>query len=265
MELSRATAAAAEAEVAEGVAIRDLTVRYRGNPLLEAVSVQFEPRRITAIVGPTGSGKTTLLRSINRMHDETPGMRVQGSVLIAGTDIYAGSVSARHLRLTVGMLFQRANPFPQSIADNVSLAPRAHGMVSRRETRELVEARLTEVGLWDAVKDRLNGSPFQLSGGQQQLLCLARALALSPQVLLLDEPSSALDPGTTEHIEALIRRLSERVTVFIVTHNLAQANRISDDVLFLMAGKVVEFAPARTFFQAPADERSRAYVSGRIG
>jgi phosphate transport system ATP-binding protein len=262
MELSRAAAPALEA-AEEGVAVRDLTVRYRERVLLHSVSAEL--RRVTAIVGPTGCGKTTLLRSINRLHDETPGMRVEGSVRIDGTDIYAGTISARHLRRSVGMLFQRANPFPQSIEDNVALAPRAHGLVSRRETRELVEARLTEVGLWDAVKGRLGSSPFQLSGGQQQLLCLARALALAPEVLLLDEPTSALDPGTTEHVEGLIRQLSEKVTVLIVTHNLAQANRISDDVLFLMAGNVVEFAPARKFFHDPADERSRAYVTGRIG
>jgi phosphate transport system ATP-binding protein len=264
IEMSRATALVV-AETHEGVAVRDLTVRYRQRTLLSSVEAEFQPRRVTAIVGPTGCGKTTLLRSINRMHDETPGMRVEGSVFIHGMDVYSKSVPARHLRRSVGMLFQRANPFPQSIEDNVALAPRAHGLITRREARDLVEARLIEVGLWDEVKSRLSSSPFQLSGGQQQLLCLARALALSPEVLLLDEPTSALDPGTTESIEALIRRLSEKVTVLIVTHNLAQANRISDDVLFLMAGQVVEFASASTFFHDPADQRSRAYVSGRIG
>ncbi|MGA8015362.1 MAG: phosphate ABC transporter ATP-binding protein [Candidatus Dormiibacterota bacterium] len=265
MELAAVTAPAAEVADPGGVSVRDLTVRYRDRGLLHTVSNEFQPNRITAIVGPTGCGKTTLLRSINRMHDQTPGMRVTGSVNVGGVDVYSPGVGARGLRQRVGMLFQRPNPFPQSIADNVSLAPRAHGMVSRRETGQLVEHHLTEVGLWDAVKTRLQASPFQLSGGQQQLLCLARALALSPQVLLLDEPTSALDPSTTEHIEGLIKGLSERVTVLIVTHNLAQANRISDDVLFLMAGNVVESTSSRTFFHDPADERSRAYVSGRIG
>ena len=251
--------------VADGVQVKGLTVRYREKVLLDRISTTFQPEKITAIVGPTGCGKTTLLRSVNRMHDQTPGMRVTGSVFVDGTDVYGNGVGSRSLRRRVGMLFQRANPFPQSIADNVALAPRAHGLVSRRDTPRLVEEHLSEVGLWDAVKDRLGSSPFQLSGGQQQLLCLARALALSPDILLLDEPTSALDPGTTEHIEGLVRRLSERVTVLIVTHNLAQASRLSDDVLFLMAGSVVEAAPTRAFFRNPVDERSRAYVSGRIG
>ena len=254
---------AASAE--SGVDVRDLRVLYRESELLHGVSYSFRPNAVSAIVGPTGCGKTTLLRSINRLHDSTPGMRVTGSVTIGGEEVYGRGVGVRGLRRKVGMLFQRANPFPQSIADNVSLAPRAHGMVRRHQVAALVEQHLTLVGLWDAVKDRLDRSPFHLSGGQQQLLCLARTLALSPEVLLLDEPTSALDPDTTEHIEGLVKQLSERVTVLIVTHNLAQANRIADDVLFLMAGSVVEFAPAQTFFQNPADERSRAYITGRIG
>ena len=261
-----ASIAVAKQEAAiEGVAVRDLTVRHGSKVILDGIAAEFRPRRITAIVGPTGCGKTTLLRCINRMHDQTPGMRVSGSVIIDGVDVYNPGVGARGVRRRVGMLFQRPNPFPQSIADNVSLAPRAHGLVSRRDAGRLVEERLTEVGLWDEVKNRLGSSPFALSGGQQQLLCLARALALSPEVLLLDEPTSALDPSATERIEALLRGIAERVTVIFVTHNLAQANRISDDVLFLMAGHAVEAAPARVFFHAPADERSRAYVSGRIG
>ncbi len=258
---SQVGAASAES----GVDVRNLRVFYKENELLHGVSYSFRPNAVSAVVGPTGCGKTTLLRSINRLHDSTPGMRVTGSVTIGGEEVYGRGVGVRGLRRKVGMLFQRANPFPQSIADNVSLAPRAHGMVSRHQVAALVEQHLTLVGLWDAVKDRLDRSPFHLSGGQQQLLCLARTLALSPEVLLLDEPTSALDPDTTEHIESLIKQLSQRVTVLIVTHNLAQANRIADDVLFLMAGSVVEFAPAQTFFQNPADERSRAYISGRIG
>lgn len=262
---AQVNAAKSSANGAGGVQVQDLEVAYRDRVLLHGINSSFRSKRVTAIVGPTGCGKTTLLRAINRMHDLTPGMHVKGSVKVAGVDVYGRGSGARGLRRKVGMLFQRPNPFPQSIEDNVSLAPRAHGMVSRRESRRLAEKHLAEVGLWNAVKDRLEQSPFQLSGGQQQLLCLARALALEPEVLLLDEPTSALDPDTSEHIEGLLTRLAERMTVLIVTHNLAQASRISQDVLFLMAGHVVEAASAETFFRAPTDERSKAYVSGRIG
>jgi phosphate transport system ATP-binding protein len=247
------------------VAVDGLTVKLLQRTLLDGITVGFAGKRITAIVGSTGSGKTTLLRSINRMHDHTMNMRVDGSVIVNGLDIYGDDVNVRELRRRVGMLFQRANPFPQSIEDNISIAPRAHGMISRGGDGKVVEERLTEVGLWDAVKDRLHASPFTLSGGQQQLLCLARALALSPDILLLDEPTSSLDPATTEHIETLLRRLRDSMTILIVTHNLAQAMRISDDVVFLMAGKLVETAPSDKFFHDAEDERSREYVSGRIG
>src|SRR5580704_1865375 len=247
------------------VAVDDLTVRLIQRKLLDGITVPFAGKRITAIVGPTGCGKTTLLRSVNRMHDHTLNMAVDGAILINGVDAYGRDVNVRELRRKVGMLFQRANPFPQSIEDNISIAPRAHGLIARGGDDQLVEQRLREVGLWDAVKDRLHSSPFTLSGGQQQLLCLARALALSPDVLLLDEPTSALDPATTEHIESLLRRLRESMTILIVTHNLGQAMRLSDDVVFLMAGKLVEHAPTEKFFHAAEDERSRQYVSGRIG
>jgi len=251
--------------VSEGVSVEGLTVKFRGTPLIEGISNLFEPNKVTAIVGPTGCGKTTLLRSINRMHDHVTGMQVSGKVVVEGVNVYGADVNVREVRRRVGMLFQRPNPFPRSIAENVGLAPRAHGLANRSNVRELVQENLTRVGLWDAVSSRLHGSPFGLSGGQQQLLCLARTLALSPDVILLDEPTSALDPDTTDHIESLMKGLSERMTVLIVTHNLAQASRISDNVLFLMKGSVVEATSARTFFHDPADDRSRAYVSGRIG
>ena len=263
-QLARTNVATKE-EVSEGVAIEGLTVKFRGTPLIDGITTLFEPNKVTAIVGPTGCGKTTLLRSINRMHDHVTGMQVSGSVVVEGVDIYGPDVNVREVRRRVGMLFQRPNPFPRSIAENVGLAPRAHGLAARGNVRELVRENLTMVGLWDAVSNRLHGSPFGLSGGQQQLLCLARTLALSPDVILLDEPTSALDPDTTDHIESLMKKLSEHMTVLIVTHNLAQASRISDNVLFLMKGNVVEATSARTFFHDPADERSRAYVSGRIG
>ncbi|MGP8160855.1 MAG: phosphate ABC transporter ATP-binding protein [Candidatus Dormibacteria bacterium] len=252
-------------ETSAGVAVQDLTVRFKGTVLLDRINNLFEPNKVTAIVGPTGCGKTTLLRSINRMHDHVTGMNVNGSVVVEGVNVYGADVNVREVRRRVGMLFQRPNPFPRSIAENVGLAPRAHGLANRHNVNDIVKDNLTRVGLWDAVSNRLHGSPFSLSGGQQQLLCLARTLALSPDVILLDEPTSALDPDTTDHIESLMRQLSKRMTVLIVTHNLAQASRISDNVLFLMKGSVVESASARTFFHDPADERSRNYVSGRIG
>ena len=247
------------------IRVRELNIHVGHKALIDDMSLTFPHQRITAIVGPTGSGKTTLLRAVNRMHDHTPGFRVTGDIAIGDLEVYAPDVNLRLLRRRVGMLFQRANPFPQSIQDNILIAPRAHGLVPRNTAQELVEERLLEVGLWNAVKDRLHASPFMLSGGQQQLLCLARMLALKPEVLLLDEPTSALDPGTTEHIESLLQRLRERVTILIVTHNLAQALRISDEVVFLMAGKLVEHTTANRFFRDAADERSREYVSGRIG
>ncbi|MBV8302317.1 MAG: phosphate ABC transporter ATP-binding protein [Candidatus Dormibacteraeota bacterium] len=265
--LSIPTTATAQKERSSSAAVRvrGLSVKLASRTLIDDVSVTFPEKRITAIVGPTGCGKTTLLRSINRMHDHSPGITVSGDITVGDTHVYGATTHLRELRRRVGMLFQRANPFPQSIEDNVGIAPRAHGMVSRRQSRELVEQQLIEVGLWEAVKDRLSSSPFTLSGGQQQLLCLARTLALSPEVLLLDEPTSALDPGTTEHIEALLKRLRERMTILIVTHNLSQALRISDEVAFFMAGKLVEHATSNTFFHEAADQRSRDYVSGRVG
>jgi phosphate transport system ATP-binding protein len=247
------------------IRVRNLNIHAAHKALIDDISLTFAQQRITAVVGPTGSGKTTLLRAVNRMHDHTPGMTVSGEIAIGDLEVYSPEVNLRALRRRVGMLFQRANPFPQSIQDNILIAPRAHGLVPRHTAQQLVQERLQEVGLWNAVKDRLRASPFVLSGGQQQLLCLARMLALQPDVLLLDEPTSALDPGTTEHIEALLRRLSERVTILIVTHNLSQALRISDEVVFLMEGKLVEHATANKFFHGPADERSREYVTGRIG
>ena len=265
--LSLPAGAVQQAELSTDTAIRmkDLSVLAGQKALVDGISLTFPHKRITAIVGPTGSGKTTVLRAINRMHDHTPGFSVRGDVAIGDLDVYAPDANLRTLRRRVGMLFQRANPFPQSIQDNILIAPKAHGLIPKNGARDLCQRLLQEVGLWNAVKDRLGASPFMLSGGQQQLLCLARMLALQPEVLLLDEPTSALDPGTTEHIETLLKGLRDRVTILIVTHNLAQALRISDEVVFLMAGKLVEHATANKFFHDAADERSREYVSGRIG
>ncbi|MHB8618080.1 MAG: phosphate ABC transporter ATP-binding protein [Chloroflexota bacterium] len=245
------------------VSVEDLAVSIDGRPVLRDINVAFAEHGVTAIIGPTGCGKTTLLRSLNRMHDGNPAIKVHGRVTFNGTNIY-GDVNVRDVRRRVGMVFQRPNPFPQSIIDNVTIGPRSHGLVPRKQLASLAEAKLTEVGLWAAVKERLGASPFVLSGGQQQLLCLARALSVEPEVLLLDEPTSSLDPGSTQHIEALLAELRQRMIVILVTHNLQQARRVANQVLFLLDGQAVEFTPAYRFFDSPTDERSRRYISGSL-
>ncbi|HXP20604.1 MAG TPA: phosphate ABC transporter ATP-binding protein [Streptosporangiaceae bacterium] len=244
---------------------QDLTLSFGPRAILSDVSAEFQAGAVTALIGPTGSGKTTLLRTLNRMNDKVTGYRHAGDVLLGGLSIWHPSVEVMSLRRRVGMLFQRPNPFPMSIIDNVVAGARAHKLASRRELREMARHRLTEVGLWDAVASRLGDSPFRLSGGQQQLLCLARALAVSPQVLLLDEPTSSLDPVATESIEALIRTLVPALTVVIVTHNLAQARRVSDRTVFLNSGRLVEHGETAQVFGSPAEEETAHYVAGRYG
>lgn len=247
------------------MAVEDVRVKARDKELLHGIDAGFPAHAVTAIIGPTGSGKTTLLRCLNRMHDSSPDISVSGRVLLEGADIYHDFAGVRELRRRVGMVFQRPNPFPQSILENLTVGPRVHGLVRRSELPDLAEDHLREVGLWNAVKDRLKSSPFSLSGGQQQLLCLARALSVEPAVLLLDEPTSSLDPGTTTQIEDMIAHLKERVSVVMVSHNLGQVRRMADNVLFLQAGDRVEFSDARTFFENPADERSRKYIGAEVG
>jgi phosphate transport system ATP-binding protein len=243
----------------------DLTLGFGQHTVLSDINVSVRQGAVTALIGPTGSGKSTLLRTFNRMNDKVTGYRHAGDVVLDGRSIWHSSVQLMALRQKVGMLFQRPNPFPMSIAENVVAGARAHKVTSKAGLRTLAEQCLTEVGLWTAVKDRLKDSPFRLSGGQQQLLCLARALAVKPDVLLLDEPTSALDPGATESIEALIRQLVPGLTVIIVTHNLAQANRIADATIFLNNGRLVEYGPTRQLFEHPAQEETANYVSGRFG
>lgn len=246
------------------LSVHDLSVTAGRKTLLRNIDAHFPVRAVTAIIGPTGCGKTTLLRTLNRMHDDSAELSVRGRVLLDEQDIYKQVRAVRELRRRVGMVFQRPNPFPQSIQENLTVGPKVHGLTPRSRLRALTEERLREVGLWEAVKDRLKSSPFTLSGGQQQLLCLARALSVSPEVLLLDEPTSSLDPITTVHIEELIKELRSRVTVIMVSHNLGQVARVADHVLFLLAGEKVELADARTFFESPADARSREYVAGEM-
>jgi phosphate transport system ATP-binding protein len=265
---SRVASAMTQSAVASDDAVVsavDLTLSFGPRAILSNVSTDVRRGAVTALIGPTGSGKTTLLRTFNRMNDKVTGYRHAGDVLLDGRSIWHPSVELMALRRKVGMLFQRPNPFPMSIIENVTAGVRAHRMASRAGLQDVAEQHLTAVGLWNAVKDRLKDSPFRLSGGQQQLLCLARALAINPEVLLLDEPTSALDPNATESIEALIRALAPGLSVIIVTHNLAQANRIADRTIFLNQGRMVEHSDTRQLFENPAEEETANYVRGRFG
>jgi phosphate transport system ATP-binding protein len=261
-----AVVAAVSAPVGDPVLrTESLTLSFGPRAILTDINVEIQRGAITALIGPTGSGKTTLLRTFNRMNDKVTTYGHKGDVLLDGRSIWHSGVDMMALRRKVGMLFQRPNPFPMSIMDNVVAGAKAHRMASKTGLREIAEQRLTEVGLWSAVSDRLKDSPFRLSGGQQQLLCLARALAIKPDVLLLDEPTSSLDPGATESIEALITTLTPQITVVIVTHNLAQARRIADQTIFLNAGRLVETGATEQLFEHPAQDETARYVNGRFG
>ena len=248
---------------------RGLNVHYDGSPAVSDVSLDFARNRITAIIGPSGCGKSTLLRCFNRMNELIPSARITGEVLLEGQNIYAPGVDPTDIRYQVGMVFQKPNPFPKSIYDNVAFGPRINGF--RGNMGELVERSLHRAALWDEVKDRLNVSALSLSGGQQQRLCIARALAVEPSVILMDEPCSALDPIATLAIEDLMRELSERYSIIIVTHNMQQAARVSNYTAFLLSdernvgGSLVEFGESRLIFTNPEDERTEAYITGRFG
>jgi phosphate transport system ATP-binding protein len=244
---------------------RDVGVGFGTKKVLSAIELGFTARTITALIGPTGCGKSTFLRSLNRMNDNVRGYWRTGTIELEGVEISGRDMDPLVLRRRVGMVFQRPNPFPMSIRDNVVAGVRAHRLAPRSEHTEIAERYLREVGLWAAVADRLGDSPFRLSGGQQQLLCLARALAVGPDVLLLDEPTSSLDPVTTEMVEELLRRLGEQLTIVIVTHNLAQARRVAQSTAFLYNGILVEAGDTQQIFEAPNEPETVSYVSGRIG
>jgi len=263
---SAATGAATVLLSAEPVlAARDVSVGFGAKTVLAGIDLSFAPTSITALIGPTGCGKSTFLRSLNRMNDKVRGFWLRGSIELDKTDIYDGDTDPLIVRRRVGMVFQRPNPFPMSIRDNVVAGVKAHRMASKGELPEVAERYLREVGLWAAVADRTGDSPFRLSGGQQQLLCLARALAVEPDVLLLDEPTSSLDPVTTEMVEDLLRKLAPNLTMIIVTHNLAQARRVAANTAFLYNGRLVEAGPTQQVFEAPTEPETVSYVSGRIG
>jgi len=244
---------------------RDLNLYYRQSLALKSVSLDIRPCAITAIIGPSGCGKSTLLRTFNRMNDLVPGARVEGEVTLDGEDIYGPQMSLVRLRRRVGMVFQRPNPFPLSVRDNVLFGPRAHGVTGRERLAQILEQSLQGAGLWDEVRDRLDDPALDLSLGAQQQLCIARLLAVEPEVILLDEPCSALDPYSTLHIEDLMRRLSRTYTVLIVTHNMQQAARASDRAVFMLLGELVEEGPTDHLFTRPQDERTEQYITGRFG
>jgi phosphate transport system ATP-binding protein len=242
-----------------------LDLGFSGRIVLNDINVHLKRGSITALIGPTGSGKSTFLRTLNRMNDRVPGFSRQGDVTYDDVSLWSPDVDLLTLRRRVGMLFQRPNPFPMSIRDNVVAGVKAHRIAKGKQLDVVCERRLTEVGLWDAVKDRLNDSPFRLSGGQQQLLCLARALAVGPEVLLLDEPTSALDPVTTESIESLFKTLAPALTLIVVTHNLGQAMRVSHNTMFFYQGQLMEHGATDDLFNRPQNPDTERYVTGRMG
>ncbi len=246
--------------------LKDVNIFYGDFHAVADVGLSVPPRSVTAFIGPSGCGKSTVLRSLNRMHEVTAGARVQGSVLLDGEDIYARTMDVVQLRARVGMVFQKPNPFPKSIFENVAYGPRLHGLArTKSELAQIVERSLQRAGLWNEVKDRLADSGTALSGGQQQRLCIARAIAVDPEVILMDEPCSALDPIATARIEELIHDLRGRYAIVIVTHNMQQAARVSQKTAFFHLGELVEFGDTSSIFTNPREERTKDYITGRYG
>jgi phosphate transport system ATP-binding protein len=247
------------------ITVESLNLHYGENHALKNVNMEIADHAITAFIGPSGCGKSTFLRCLNRMNDLVEGCRVEGKVILDGEDIYDKRVDTTLLRKKVGMVFQQPNPFPMSIYDNIAYGPRLHGIKNKKELDEIVERSLQGAAIFEEVKDRLHKSALGLSGGQQQRLCIARALAVSPEVLLMDEPTSALDPISTLKIEELMETLKKKYTVVIVTHNMQQAARVSDDTAFFLVGEVVEKNATSEIFARPRDKRTEDYITGRFG
>ncbi len=247
------------------ITVEHVDLHYGKFHALKDISLNIPSQEITAFIGPSGCGKSTLLKSLNRMNDLVEGCVITGSMKLDGQDIYDKSVDVSELRRRVGMVFQKPNPFPMSIYDNVAYGPRTHGIRNRAKLDEIVERSLKQAAIWDEVKDRLNKNALGMSGGQQQRLCIARALATTPEVLLMDEPTSALDPISTAKIEDLVLELKKDYTIVIVTHNMQQATRISDKTAFFLMGEVVEMNDTETLFSVPKDKRTEDYITGRFG
>lgn len=244
--------------------ISNMELYYGDFKALKGINLNIQANEITAFIGPSGCGKSTLLKSLNRMNDLVEGCRITGSILLDGEDIY-GDIDINLLRKRVGMVFQKPNPFPMSVYDNIAYGPRTHGIHSKAQLDDIVEKSLRDAAIWDELKDRLKKSALGLSGGQQQRLCIARALAVQPEVLLMDEPTSALDPISTSKIEELMEDLKKKYTVVVVTHNMQQAVRVSDDTAFFLVGDMVEFGDTKTIFSYPQDKRTEDYITGRFG
>ena len=247
------------------ITVKDLRLWYGQTQALKGVSMDIPEKSITALIGPSGCGKSTFLKTLDRMNDLVPGVRIEGEVQYNGQNIFAPQVDVNELRRQIGMVFQKPNPFPMSIYDNVAYGPRTHGVRSRVKLDEIVEKSLRGAAIWDEVKDRLKKSALGMSGGQQQRLCIARALAVEPEVLLMDEPTSALDPISTSRIEELAMELKKDYTIVMVTHNMQQAARISDKTAFFLLGDMVEFGPTEKIFSMPQDRRTEDYITGRFG
>ena len=247
------------------ITVKNLDLLYNTNQALKNVSIDITEKTITALIGPSGCGKSTFLKTLNRMNDLVPGVKITGEVKYGDTDIFGKGVDVNELRRDIGMVFQKPNPFPMSIYDNIAYGPRTHGIKNKIKLDEIVEESLRDAAIWDEVKDRLKKSALGLSGGQQQRLCIARALAVKPKILLMDEPTSALDPISTSKIEDLAIELKEKYTIIIVTHNMQQALRISDNTAFFLLGELIEYGSTETMFSTPKNKKTEDYITGRFG
>ena len=247
------------------ISVKDMCLWYGDHQALKNVNIEIPEKSITAFIGPSGCGKSTFLKTLNRMNDLIPGVKITGDIRYEGTDIFSKEVDVNNLRKEIGMVFQKPNPFPMSIYDNIAYGPRTHGITNKVELDEIVERALRDAAIWDEVKDRLKKNALGMSGGQQQRLCIARALAVEPKVLLMDEPTSALDPISTSRIEELVMELKEKYTIVMVTHNMQQAVRVSDHTAFFLLGELVEFGKTDDIFSQPKDQRTEDYITGRFG
>ena len=247
------------------ITVKDMCLWYGDHQALKNVNIEIPEKSITAFIGPSGCGKSTFLKTLNRMNDLIPSVKITGDIRYGDTDIFSKEVDVNNLRKEIGMVFQKPNPFPMSIYDNIAYGPRTHGITNKVELDEIVERALRDAAIWDEVKDRLKKNALGMSGGQQQRLCIARALAVQPKILLMDEPTSALDPISTSRIEELVMELKEKYTIVMVTHNMQQAVRVSDYTAFFLLGELVEFGKTDEIFSQPKDQRTEDYITGRFG